>query len=285
MQIDPAPFRVPPGQRAGLVARPTVVAPFGKPDTKRHLARHVARMAELQDIMAAARDHAVLVVLQAMDAGGKDGTVKHVFSGLNPQGCRVTSFKPPSIDEARHDFLWRTVAHLPARGEIGIFNRSYYEEVVTTRVHPHFLGAQRVAERPGLWADRFAAINAFERHLVQEGTAVVKLFLHISKEEQRRRLLARLDNPGKTWKFDEGDLAERDRWDEYAAAYEACLTVTGTEAAPWHVVPADDKPGARVIVGAIVLAAMEALQLRPPGLGPGQRDRVRAARARLMAEG
>lgn len=286
LHLDLDPFRVPPGEAAGLEARPTRIAPphAGKGEYKRHLARHVRRMAALQGVLAAGEERAVLVVLQAMDAGGKDGTVKHVFSGLNPQGCRVTSFKPPTPEEVRHDFLWRTTCRLPARGEIGVFNRSYYEEVVTTRVHPHLLHAEHVGGRPGFWEGRFAAINAFERHLAAEGTAVVKLFLHISKEEQRRRLLARIDVAAKNWKFDEGDLRERERWDDYRAAYEACLTATSTEGAPWLVVPGDDKPTARLVVGAVVLGVMARMGLQMPDVGADGRARLGVVRARLAAD-
>lgn len=284
MTADVAGFRVRPGGDADLVHRPTRIPPAygGKRDYKRHLGRTVGQLAALQAILAASGDRAVLVVLQAMDAGGKDGTIKHVFSGLNPQGCTVTSFKPPSRDEARHDFLWRTTARLPLRGEIAIFNRSYYEEVVTTRVHPGLLRAEHVAPRAGLFGTRFEAINAMERNLVHEGTAIVKLFLHISKEEQARRLLARIDDPAKTWKFDEQDLAERARWDDYQSAYEACLTATSTKHAPWHVIPGDDKPGARLAVGAVVLAAMQRLGLRMPDIGDEARERLQVVRGQLV---
>lgn len=286
MRIGVDGLAVRPGEPARLGERATrAVPPFGdKGEYRRLLAGHVAAMAEWQALLAADRSRALLVVIQAMDAGGKDGTVRHVFSGLNPQGCAVTSFKPPSAEEAGHDFLWRTTARLPGRGGIGVFNRSYYEEVVTVRVHPGLLGAQHVAAGPGLWAERFGAINAFERHLAAEGTRIVKLFLHISAEEQRQRLLARLDDPAKTWKFDEGDLVERARWDDYQAAYEACLSATGTEAAPWCVVPADDKRTARLLVGRIVLDAMEGMPLRAPEVAAEMRDRLAEARARLTAE-
>ena len=285
--IDPAAYRVSPGHGAELGHRSTRIPPpyESKDAYEHHLARTAAELAKLQAILAAGQDHAVLVVLQAMDAGGKDGTIKHVFSGLNPQGCTVTSFKRPSRDEALHDFLWRTTVCLPPRGEIAIFNRSYYEEVVTARVHPELLRAEHVMPRAGLWQSRFDAINAMERSLVHEGTRIVKLFLHISKEEQARRLLARIDNQAKTWKFDEQDLAERERWDDHQSAYDACLTATSTKAAPWYVIPADDKPSARLMVGAIVLAAMQRLALRMPEIGPEARDKLQAMRARLIKPG
>ena len=291
MTVDVSGFRVRPGHGAGLGDRATRVAALcaGKREYRLRLARTAREMAALQAVMAAGQERAVLVVLQAMDAGGKDGTVKHVFSGLNPQGCVVTSFKAPNRDEVRHDFLWRTTARLPMRGEIGVFNRSYYEEVVTTRVHPELLRAEHVAVQGkklgALFEARFAAINAMERNLVQEGTAVVKVFLHMSKAEQARRLLARIDDPARTWKFDERDMVERERWDDYQVAYGAALAATSTEEAPWFVVPGDDKPTARLIAGGIVLGVIEGMGLAMPAVDAGVRERLGAARERLLFGG
>lgn len=270
MAIDTRAFCIPAGQRVDLADWPTRVDRLYS--SRRHyektLAQHVGALAERQQLLYAHDRYALLLIFQAMDAAGKDGAIKHVMSGVNPQGCQVFSFKHPSDQALDHDFLWHAAQCLPERGRIGIFNRSYYEEVLIVRVHEEILRAQRLPadtlSDPGLWEHRFESINDFERHLHRNGTRVIKFFLHLSREEQRRRLLARLDDPRKHWKFSRADLSERRRWPQYMAAYAACLSATSTEQAPWHVVPADDKENARLIVSQIVLDAIDALRMEWP---------------------
>jgi PPK2 family polyphosphate:nucleotide phosphotransferase len=251
------------------------------------LQRGVERLAALQERLYADDHWSMLVILQAMDAAGKDSTIKHVMSGVNPQGCQVFAFKTPSAEELDHDFLWRATKCLPERGRIGIFNRSYYEETLVVRVHPEFLEKQRLPERTSgdLWAERFEDINAYEAHLSRNGTRILKFFLYVSPEEQRRRLLERLDDPAKNWKFSVGDLGERDRWKDYMAAYEAMIRHTATPHAPWYVVPADRKWFTRVVVVDAIVAALERLDLEFPKVPPDQRDALKAARAALEREG
>jgi PPK2 family polyphosphate:nucleotide phosphotransferase len=228
-----------------------------------------------------------LLIFQAMDAAGKDSAIKHVMSGLNPQGTQVFSFKRPSDEELDHDFLWRTTKALPERGRIGIFNRSYYEEVLVVRVHPEFLEKQRlppVVVNKRLWDERYQDINAFERHLARSGTLVLKFFLHVSKQEQRRRLLARLDEPAKNWKFQAADLDERRRWDDYMDAYEDALSATSTRHAPWFIIPADHKWFTRVAIAEVVVDALEGLNLQFPTVSKAQREALAAARGRLRRE-
>ncbi len=290
MKIDPADFRVEPGARVRLRKWPTRVRPFyaSKREYQEALESHVARMSALQARLYAADRHALLLIFQAMDAAGKDGVIKHVMSGVNPQGCQVFSFKHPSAEELDHDFLWRTTRHLPERGRIGIFNRSYYEEVLIVRVRPEILRAQNLPERivqaDDFWERRYESINGLERHLHRNGTRIVKFFLHLSKEEQRRRFLARIDDPDKNWKFSRADLAERALWRRYAKAYEACLAATSTRHAPWYVVPADDKPNARLVVSRIVLDALERIDPRYPRADAARRRELRAIR-RLLSRG
>jgi PPK2 family polyphosphate:nucleotide phosphotransferase len=241
-----------------------------------------------QELLYATGAYALLVVLQGLDASGKDGTVKHVMSGVNPQGCEVTSFKAPTPEELEHDFLWRCAKVLPARGRIGVFNRSYYEEVLVARVHPEILAAQHLApdsaSEGALWDERFEDINAFEQHLHRNGTRIVKVFLHISKDEQRKRLLARLDDPSKNWKFSESDLAERAFFDDYQQAYESMLSATSTPWAPWYVVPADHKPVARALVGGILTDAIAEMDLRLPKVTDEGRKAISAAKKALRAD-
>jgi len=244
-------------------------------------------LAASQELLWANDRYAVLVVLQAMDAAGKDGTIKHVMSGVNPQGCQVVSFKQPSAEELDHDFLWRAARALPARGCIGIFNRSYYEEVLVVRVHPGILDGQQLP--PGkrgktFWAERFEDINAFERHLVRNGTLVLKFFLNVSKAEQKRRFLERLDTPEKNWKFSPGDVRERGRWDDYMTAFEQALSATSTDWAPWYVIPADHKHVARALVASVLSSSIQALGLEPPTVAAEDRAQFEAARAALLAE-
>ena len=241
-----------------------------------------------QELLYASGTWSVLIILQALDAAGKDGTIKHVMSGVNPQGCHVAAFGVPSTEELRHDFLWRCAKALPERGQIGIFNRSYYEEVLVVRVHPELLAAQGLPSgaepTDDLWAERFEDINAFERHLDRSGTRIVKFFLHISKEEQRRRFLARLDDPVKQWKFSSADLVDRGFFDDFQQAYEETLTATSTPWAPWHVIPADQKPAMRALVGWIVADTMSRLDIQIPALTDDRAAELERARRTLLDE-
>jgi PPK2 family polyphosphate:nucleotide phosphotransferase len=251
------------------------------------LADDVKRLSDLQECLYADGKWALLIVLQGMDAAGKDSVVAHVMSGVNPQGCEVHSFKAPSVEELDHDFLWRTTTRLPTRGRIGIFNRSYYEDVLVVRVHPELLERQKVPRTltgKHVWEERFQDIRAFERHLARSGTVVLKFFLHVSKEEQRRRFLGRLDEPAKRWKFSMNDVNERKRWDEYMAAYEDMIRATSRPGAPWYVVPADHKWFARLVVAAAVIDALEGLDLSFPKVGAATLEEMRKVRAALLAE-
>ncbi len=287
MKIDTRPFRVDPGGKVKLQKRPTRVAPFyeTKQDYERALAAHVDELSRLQGRLYADNRYALLLIFQAMDAAGKDGAIKHVMSGVNPQGCRVVSFKHPSAAELEHDFLWRTTRELPERGQIGIFNRSYYEEVLIVRVHPEILAAQHLPEdapKGGkLWAQRFKSIRGLERHLHRNGTRIVKFFLHLSEDEQRKRFIARIDDPEKNWKFSRGDLEERKHWKAYMQAYEDCLEATSTAQAPWYAVPADDKPNARLIVSQVIVDTLKGLGLRYPRPGGARRRELKALRRLL----
>ena len=288
MPIDVSAFRVREGRTVNLKKWPTRVRPFydSKSQYVSLLADHVKKLSDRQNLLYAHDRYALLLIFQAMDAAGKDGVIKHVMSGVNPQGCQVFSFKHPSAEELDHDFLWRTTTCLPERGRIGIFNRSYYEEVLIVRVHPEILSSQRLPEQVGardsVWKQRYQSIVDFERHLHRNGTRVVKFFLHLSKDEQRRRFLARIDSPDKSWKFSAADVAERDRWKEYMRAYEDCLEATSTAHAPWYVVPADDKENARLIVSQVVLDAMGRLKMRYPTPDPARLKELRAIRKRLL---
>ncbi|HVW80837.1 MAG TPA: polyphosphate kinase 2 family protein [Mycobacteriales bacterium] len=238
--------------------------------------------AQLQ--LYASGTHALLLIFQAMDAAGKDGTIQHVMSGVNPQGCSVTSFKRPSDTELRHDFLWRCTQALPERGHIAIFNRSYYEDVLVVRVHPELLADSGIDKHDGLWRERYEDINAFERRLHRNGTRVVKFFLHVSKDEQRRRFLDRLDDPTKHWKFSSADLAERAHWDEYQTAYEKAIAATSTKHAPWYVIPADHKPTMRALVAGVIVDAIDRLGLDAPRPAASPEE-LAQAREQLLAEG
>lgn len=278
-------YRVRPGEKRPLDRIDP--ADTGDQTDKSHAARAlekgVERLASLQEKLYASNTWSLLVVFQAMDAAGKDSTIKHVMSGVNPQGCQVFSFKAPSSEELDHDYLWRSVRALPERGRIGIHNRSYYEEVLVTRVHPELLEKQQLPEKPGrdLWARRFKAIVNFERHLVDNGTAIVKCFLHISKDEQRKRFLERLNDPEKNWKFSLGDVQERAHWDDYMASYADMLQHTSTTFAPWYVVPADHKWFTRLAVADIIGDRLEAMGLKFPTVPRSVRDGWRLARRAL----
>ena len=284
-----SPYLVPFDGSFELAAAPTGPPEDspGKKKLERELADEVERLHELQRILYAHDHHAVLLVFQAMDAAGKDGTIRAVMSGVNPAGCQVFSFKQPSAEELDHDFLWRCARRLPERGRIGIFNRSYYEEVLVVRVHPEFLDAQRIPERPPLpelWQQRFQSIRAFEEHLARSGTLILKFFLNVSREEQRQRFLARIDEPEKNWKFSERDVAERQHWNDYMQAYQEALRETSRPWAPWYAVPADDKRAMRLSVARLVADAVEGLGLHYPEVGEAELARFEALRAQLEAE-
>ncbi|MBW8848591.1 MAG: polyphosphate kinase 2 family protein [Burkholderiales bacterium] len=288
MSIDTRAYRVAPDRKVKLKHWPTVVEALyrDKRDYERQLGAHVQRLSELQNLLYAHNRYALLLIFQAMDAAGKDGVIKHVMSGVNPQGCQVFSFKHPSAQELDHDFLWRATQCLPERGRIGIFNRSYYEEVLIVRVHPEILKAQllpkEAARTPKLWPERFASINGLERHLHRNGTRVIKFFLHLSKDEQRKRFLARLDDPAKNWKFTRDDIDERECWPKYMQAYGEALSATSSEHAPWYVVPADDKPNARLIVSQVIVDHLNALKMHFPEPSCDAAE-LAAIRARLKA--
>jgi PPK2 family polyphosphate:nucleotide phosphotransferase len=251
------------------------------------LAKSVERLKELQERLYAEDRWSLLVIFQAMDAAGKDSTIKHVMSGVNPQGCQVYSFKAPSSEELDHDFLWRAVKCLPERGKIGIFNRSYYEEMLVVRVHPELLKKQKLAPElmgPQIWQHRFETVNAFERHLTKNGIAICKFFLHVSYEEQRERFLARLEEPSKNWKFSMNDVLERKHWPDYMNAFEDMIRNTSTEYAPWHVIPADKKWFSRLAVSSAIVKAIEEIDPQFPTVDVTQLDELKAARAALEAE-
>ncbi len=287
MGIKPKRFKVDSGDRVDLRRWPTRVDPVyeSKQDYSNLLKSHVEDLARMQTRLYAGDRYSLLLIFQAMDAAGKDGAIKHVMSGVNPQGCQVFSFKHPSAEELDHDFLWRTTRSLPERGRIGIFNRSYYEEVLIARVHPQILRAQRLPEGATdgdrLWRERFESICGLERHLHRNGTRIVKFFLHLSKEEQRKRFLSRIDDPAKNWKFSVADIEERAYWKDYMKAYEACLGATSTAYAPWYVVPADDKENARLIISRIVIDTMKDLKLSLPRVAASQRRGLLAIRKKL----
>lgn len=287
MIIDAKDFRVPPGKRVTLSKWLTIVKPVytSKEEYKELLERHVTKLSSLQQLHYASNRYALLLIFQGMDGAGKDGAIRHVMSGVNPQGCEVFSFKQPSAEELEHDFLWRTTCHLPERGRIGIFNRSYYEEVLVVRVHPEILRSQGLPEElrdeKTIWKERYGSIVDMEKHLHRNGTKIVKIFLHLSEEEQRKRFLARIDEPDKNWKFSLADIHERKYWKDYLNAYESCLQATSTHHAPWYVVPADDKENARLIVSRIVLAALEALKMAYPKTTAKRRAELQTIRKRL----
>ncbi len=258
-----------------------------KPQAKELLENGAQELARLQDVLAAQDRWGLLVILQAMDAAGKDGTIKHVMSGVNPQGVYVTSFKAPTQEELRHGFLWRTNQHVPARGEIGIFNRSYYEEILVVRVHRHVLENEKLPKRlvtKHIWRERFEDINCLERYLTRNGIAVVKFFLHVSKKEQKRRFMERLDTPDKNWKFSAADVREREFWDDYQAAFENAICHTATEHAPWYVVPADHKWFTRLVVSQAIVDALKKMDLKYPKVTGEQKKALTEARQQLANE-
>jgi PPK2 family polyphosphate:nucleotide phosphotransferase len=290
MKIETKAYRVHEGEKVKLDKWPTLAEPVyeSKKDYQAILDDHVARLSEAQARLYADERYAILFIFQAMDAAGKDGVIKHVMSGVNPQGCQVFSFKHPSAVELKHDFLWRTNRELPERGRIGIFNRSYYEEVLIARVHPEILRnealSQETEDGESVWKNRYRSILDLERHLHRNDTRIVKFFLHLSKEEQRKRFLARIEDADKNWKFSLDDVTERKFWKDYKTAYEQCLSATSTDIAPWYAVPADDKENARLIVSQIILETLDALDLRYPQTDPERRKQLLEIRTRLETE-
>ncbi len=287
-QVPDSPYLVPFDGSFSLEEAPTVPPELPEKDElKDRLRSETDRLEDLQRILYAHDHHAILLVFQAMDAAGKDGTIRAVLTGLNPAGCQVFSFKQPSREELDHDFLWRTSRRLPERGRIGVFNRSYYEEVLVVRVHPEYLAGQNLPEMPDLetlWAERYESIRDHERHLARNGTVILKFWLNVSHDEQRRRFLDRIDEPEKNWKFSEGDVKERAHWDRYMEAYEEALRATSRPWAPWYAVPADDKPYMRWTVSRIVREALENLGLRYPVVDDAARARFGQLREALEKE-
>jgi PPK2 family polyphosphate:nucleotide phosphotransferase len=287
MKIKAEKFRVGENKSVKLKHWPTAVSPFyeSKEEYKEILEGHVSEMSKLQNLLYANSQYALLLIFQAMDAAGKDGAIRHVMSGLNPQGCEVFSFKRPSQTELGHDFLWRTTVCLPQRGRIGIFNRSYYEETLILRVHPNLLATEGIPadlmDPKKIWKQRFQSIMDLEKHLHRNGTRIVKFFLHLSKEEQRKRFLSRIEDPHKNWKLSQDDIRERDLWDDYRDAYQKCLSATSTDHAPWFVIPADDKQNARLIISQIVLDTLKSFRLKFPEVTKEREKELRDIRKRL----
>jgi PPK2 family polyphosphate:nucleotide phosphotransferase len=287
MKFEPDDFRVREGTEVKLRKWATDIKPqyHSKHDYRRILDQHITALSEQQQLLYSSNAYSILMIFQAMDAAGKDGAIRHVMSGVNPQGCQVFSYKHPSATELLHDFLWRTTRDLPERGRIGIFNRSYYEEVLIARVHPEILlneGLPVPARgEDSIWHQRYQSIIGLEQHLVRNGTRIIKFFLHLSREEQRKRFLARIDEPEKNWKFSLADIEERKFWKQYMKAYEKCLSATSTEFAPWYVVPADDKENSRLIVSAVLLETLQGLKMRYPKTGPARRRELLAIRKQL----
>ena len=288
-KIDPEEFRVRPGKKVDLDKWPTKVKPgyHSQEEYQTVLAEHIHKLSAQQSRLYADDSYALLLIFQAMDAAGKDSAIKHVMSGVNPQGCQVYSFKHPSAEDLDHDFLWNATRKLPERGRIGIFNRSYYEEVLIVRVHQNILDAERLPKKllseKNIWRDRYRSIVNLEEHLHRNGTRIIKFFLHLSKEEQRKRFLSRIDEPEKNWKFNIDDVKERESWKHYMKAYEECLSATSTAAAPWYAVPADDKATTRLIVSRIILDTFKKLKLEYPKLSPERLQELRKIR-RLLAD-
>lgn len=290
MKVNLEKFRVVPGRRLRLSECPTRGKPLykSKADYRKLLGAQIEELSELQSLLYAHDRYALLLIFQAMDAAGKDSAIKHVMSGVNPQGCQVYSFKHPSAEELDHDFLWRTTRCLPQRGRIGIFNRSYYEEVLIVRVHPEILRAEtlppELLDEKTIWDERYRSISDLESHLHRNGTRILKFFLHVSKEEQRQRFLARLDELDKNWKFGMGDLGERAHWDDYMAAYEACLRATSTKDAPWFAIPADDKKNARLLIAEAIVETLKGMKMRYPRPDKAHREELESVRKTLMNE-
>jgi len=290
MKIKSKDFCVQPGKKVELKEWSTIVKPFfkSKKGYKKLLEEHVDELSSLQRLHYASNHYALLLIFQGMDAAGKDGAIRHVMSGVNPQGVQAFSFKQPSAEELEHDFLWRTTCRLPERGRIGIFNRSYYEEVLIVRVHPEILHSQglpdELLDEQAVWKERYRSIVDLEHHLHQNGTRIIKFFLHLSKDEQRKRFLARIDEPDKNWKFSLADIQERKIWENYQEAYQECLSATSTNEAPWYVVPADDKDNARLIVSKIIIETLNGLGMSYPEVDQARRKELQSVRKLLMNE-
>ena len=287
MKVNSKDFCVPEGADVKLRKWPTNIKPLyaSKQQYQELLQQHVEQLSEQQQLLYSSNTQAILLIFQALDAAGKDGVIKHVMSGVNPQGCQVFSFKHPSPTELQHDFLWRTTRDLPERGRIGIFNRSYYEEVLIARVHPEILRNEGVAVAPldekAIWHQRYHSIVELERHLFRNDTRIIKFYLHLSQEEQRKRFLARIDEPEKNWKFSLADIEERNFWKQYMKAYDKCLSATSSKFAPWYVVPADDKDNARLIVSRILLDTLQGLKMSYPETSAARHRELQAIRKRL----
>jgi PPK2 family polyphosphate:nucleotide phosphotransferase len=287
MKIDLKDFRVPSGKKVRLEKWPTHIRTVyeSKKQYKELLSQDVQELSALQRLLYASNGYSLLLIFQAMDAAGKDGAISHVLTGINPQGCEVYSFKHPSAEELEHDFLWRTTCRLPARGRIGVFNRSYYEEVLIGRVHPNILRSEGIQDelvgKKSVWKGRYRSIVDLENHLHRNGTRVIKFFLHMSKEEQRKRFLERIDEPRKNWKFSQDDVAERKFWNQYMRAYEHCLGATSTKTTPWHVVPADDKYNARLIISRVVIDVLKGLNMSYPTMTLARQSELQAIRKQL----
>jgi PPK2 family polyphosphate:nucleotide phosphotransferase len=288
MKVRSTDLRVQQGDKVALAKWSTAVEPIyeSKKQYQKLLRDHVGQLSELQQLLYASNSYAVLLIFQAMDAAGKDGAIRHVMSGVNPQGCQVFSYKHPSAIELQHDFLWRTTRDLPERGRIGIFNRSYYEEVLIVRVHPEILRSEGIADgaldEKMVWQSRYHSIVELEKHLHRNGTRIVKFYLHLSKDEQRQRFLQRIDEPNKNWKFSLADVEERKFWRRYMSAYEECLSATSTRDAPWYVVPADDKENARLIVSQIILDTLNGLEMKYPEISAERRKELQSIREKLI---
>jgi len=289
-KINPDDFRVRPGKKVDLDKWPTKVkrAYASKEEYQQILREHIEKLSAQQNLLYAFNRYALLLIFQAMDAAGKDSAIKHVMSGVNPQGCQVFSFKHPSAEELEHDFLWHATRRLPERGHIGIFNRSYYEEVLIVRVHPEILSSEDLppdlVNEKDIWSGRYRSIVNLENHLHRNGTRIIKFFLHLSKEEQRKRFLKRIDEPEKNWKFSAADIEERKYWKQYMKAYEECLSATSSRIAPWYVVPADDKENAGLIISRIVLDALKGLKMAYPKSSPERLRELQAIRQQLTKE-
>lgn len=288
MKLKPEDFCVPEGEKIKLKKWPTKVHPYfqSQEEYKQTLSKHIRELNDLQRLMGAHDRYSLLLIFQGMDGAGKDGAISHVLAGINPQGCEVHSFKSPSALELDHDFLWRTTCRLPERGRIGIFNRSYYEEVLITRVHPEILEHQKLPEecldKKRIWQERYESILDLEKHLYRNGTRIVKFFLHLSKDEQRKRFLERIDEPEKNWKFSSADIEERKYWNHYMEAFEECLSATSTDKAPWYIIPADDKENARLIISQIILDTMNKLKLSYPETDKKRREELQQIRKTLL---
>ena len=289
MDINSKDFRVKEGRKVELKKWPTIGKPFykSKEQYQKILGEHIKELSALQSILYADNHYSILLIFQAMDAAGKDSAIKHVMSGVNPQGCQVFSFKHPSAEELEHDFLWRTIRCLPERGRIGIFNRSYYEEVLIARVRPEIIRGEDIPDdllnKKTIWQERYSSIVNLEKHLYRNGTRIIKFFLHLSKEEQRKRFLNRIDDPAKNWKFSPADIEERKLWKQYTKAYESCLSATSTDIAPWYIIPADDKENAHLAISQVILEVLKELRIAYPQLHKERRRELPAMR-KLLAK-